>query len=377
LIQLDKIKKKENSKELGIVDKITAILNKDIRLGSSVVNDGIRFDFYFELHVLLNAGVDIRTALELIASEQKNKNVKKLFLRISDLVVSGKSLSEAMQELKEFSNYEFYSVQIGEESGKLNVVLQELANFYKSKLKLKRQLLSALTYPSVILITSFSAVFFMLNFIVPMFSDIFKRFGSKLPWITQQIVYFSNGIRTHSWWIILLLLISVYILYLQRDKIWFKKFSTKLLLRTPIFGSIILKIYLARFSNSMALLISAKVPILRAIQLVHQMIKFYPIENSLAQIEREVLQGKPLHSAMQVFTIYPAKMISLIKVAEEVNQLDHFFVQIAEQYTQEVEHQSSIISSLLEPIILIVLGAIVGIILIAMYLPLFQMTKVF
>ncbi len=377
MIQLDKIKKKKNNKELGIVDKITTILNKDIRFGSSAISDAIRFDFYFELHVLLNAGVDIRTALELIASEQKNKHAKSLFLRISELVVAGKSLSEAMQEQKEFSNYEFYSVQIGEESGKLTIVLKELASFYKSKLKLKRQLLSALTYPSVILITSFSAVFFMLNFIVPMFSDIFKRFGSKLPWVTQQIVNFSNGIRTHSWWIILVLLLSIYVLFLQRNKHWFQKFSTMLILRLPIFGSIILKIYLARFSNSMALLISAKVPILRAIQLVRQMIKFYPIENSLAQIEKEVLQGKPLHSAMQVFAIYPAKMISLIKVAEEVNQLDNFFVQIAEQYTQEVEHQSSIISSLLEPIILVVLGAIVGVILIAMYLPLFQMTKVF
>jgi type IV pilus assembly protein PilC len=164
---------------------------------------------------------------------------------------------------------------------------------------------------------------------------------------------------------------------MQRNTLWYKKFSTLFILKIPIVKSIILKIYLARFSNSMALLIAAKVPILRAIQLVRQMIKFYPIENSLEQIEKEVLKGKSLHSSMQAFTIYPAKMISLIKVAEEVNQLDHFFVQIAEQYTQEVEHQSSIISSLLEPIILIVLGAIVGIILISMYLPLFQMTKVF
>lgn len=377
MIQLDKIKKKQVQKEQGYLRKLSTILNTDIRFGNSAISDGIRFDFYFELQVLLTAGVDIRTALELIAAEQKSKNANKVFIAMSNLVVSGRSLSEAMQELKEFSNYEFYSVQIGEESGKLNTVLKELASFYKSKLKLKRQLVSALTYPSVILLTSFSAVFFMLNFIVPMFSDIFKRFGSKLPWITQQIVYFSSVLRTHSWWMLLLIFMTIYALYMQRNTLWYKKFSTLFILKIPIVKSIILKIYLARFSNSMALLIAAKVPILRAIQLVRQMIKFYPIENSLEQIEKEVLKGKSLHSSMQVFTIYPAKMISLIKVAEEVNQLDHFFVQIAEQYTQEVEHQSSIISSLLEPIILIVLGAIVGIILISMYLPLFQMTKVF
>jgi type IV pilus assembly protein PilC len=140
---------------------------------------------------------------------------------------------------------------------------------------------------------------------------------------------------------------------------------------------LIQKIYLARFANALALLISARIPILRAIQLVKQMINFYPIEVSLKKIEEDVLQGNPLNTAMQCFSVYPAKMISLIKVGEEVNKLDEFFAQISEQYTQEVEHQSSVISSLLEPIILLVLGAIVGVILISMYLPLFQMSSVF
>jgi type IV pilus assembly protein PilC len=377
LIRIDKINNTPKQTEKGMLEKLIQLMNRDIRFGTSVISDTMRYDFYFELTVLLQAGVDIRTALELIASEQKNKNAKLLLLKLSELIVGGSSLSSAMKDMKEFSSYEFYSIQIGEESGKLTTVLKELASFYKSKLKLRRQLISALTYPSVILFTSFSAIFFMLNFIVPMFSDIFKRFGSKLPWITQQIVNFSVLLRTHTWWMLLLMLGIVWYLFTQREKHWFRKYSTKVLLGMPIVGVIVRKIYLARFANSMALLISAKIPILRAIQLVKQMIKFYPIEESLVQIEKDVLQGEALHKSMQAFSIFPAKMISLIKVAEEVNQLDNFFVQISEQYTQEVEHQSSIISSLLEPLILLVLGAIVGIILIAMYLPLFQMSKVF
>jgi type IV pilus assembly protein PilC len=210
-----------------------------------------------------------------------------------------------------------------------------------------------------------------------MFSDIFKRFGNNLPWITQKIVNLSNTLRGNVWWILLFLVVAIVFTYMQRKQNWFREYSSKIVLKLPIVGMLIQKIYLARFANALALLISARIPILRAIQLVKQMINFYPIEVSLKKIEEDVLQGNPLNTAMQCFSVYPAKMISLIKVGEEVNKLDEFFAQISEQYTQEVEHQSSVISSLLEPIILLVLGAIVGVILISMYLPLFQMSSVF
>jgi type IV pilus assembly protein PilC len=190
-------------------------------------------------------------------------------------------------------------------------------------------------------------------------------------------VNLSNTLRGNVWWILLFLVVAIVFTYTQRKQNWLREYSSKIVLKLPIVGMLIQKIYLARFANALALLISARIPILRAIQLVNQIINFYPIEVSLKKIEEEVLQGNPLNKAMQGFSVYPAKMISLIKVGEEVNKLDEFFAQISEQYTQEVEHQSSVISSLLEPIILLVLGAIVGVILISMYLPLFQMSSVF
>ena len=377
MISIDKIQNKEEKESNNWLDKLILLMNKDMKLGSTVMNDQVRQAFYVELQVLLNAGIDIRTALELIEEEQKKQNTKKLIDELKQQVISGKSLSIAMQHSKEFTAYEYFSVQIGEETGKLNTVLKELAIYYKSKIKLRRQLISALTYPAVVLTTSIGAIFFMLNFIVPMFSDIFKRFGNNLPWITQKIVNLSNILRGNAWWILSFLVVAIVFTYMQRKQNWFREYSSKIVLKLPIVGMLIQKIYLARFANALALLISARIPILRAIQLVKQMINFYPIEVSLKKIEEDVLQGNPLNKAMQCFSVYPAKMISLIKVGEEVNKLDEFFAQISEQYTQEVEHQSSVISSLLEPIILLVLGAIVGVILISMYLPLFQMSSVF
>lgn len=377
MIRLDKIQSKEQKETSNWLDKLILLMNTDIKLGNTAMNDQVRNAFYMELQVLLNAGIDIRTALELIVEEQKKQNTKSLVNELKQQVISGKSLSMSMQHSKEFTAYEYYSIQIGEETGKLNTVLKELSTYYKAKIKLRRQLVSALTYPAVVLTTSFGAIFFMLNFIVPMFSDIFKRFGNDLPWITQKIVNMSNMLRGNLWFVLSFLLVSIVFIYTQRKKNWYRKYSSKFVLRLPIFGKLIQKIYLARFANSMSLLISARIPILRAIQLVNQMINFYPIEISLKKIEEDVMQGAPLHKSMQDFSVYPAKMISLIKVGEEVNKLDEFFAQISEQYTQEVEHQSSVISSLLEPIILLVLGTIVGVILISMYLPLFQMSSVF
>ncbi|MCF8284525.1 MAG: type II secretion system F family protein [Sphingobacteriales bacterium] len=376
-MKIDKIKRKKEEKDSTFLVSLKILMSKDISIGRTSLNDQFRESFYLELQVLLNAGVDIRTTLELIASEQKKKFQKELVEKLKELIIGGKSLSSAMQNCKEFSAYEYYSVQIGEESGKLNQVLKELSLFYKSKIKQRRQLISALTYPSVILFTSFAAIFFMMNFIVPMFSDIFKRFGNDLPWITQQIVYLSESLRNNFWWLFLIIVGLSIFLYTQRDSDWYRKYSSNLILSIPIIGNLIHKINLARFSNSLSLLISSRIPILRAIQLVKQMMKFYPIEISLESIESDVMKGMSLNKAMSNFDVYPAKMISLVKVGEEVNQLEHFFSQISRQYTEEVEHQSAVISNLLEPIILLFLGGIVAIILIAMYLPLFQMSNVF
>lgn len=376
-MKIDKIKRNKEEKDSTFLDSLKILMNKDINIRGASLNDQFRESFYLELQVLLTAGVDIRTTLELIASEQKMIFQKELVEKLKELIISGKSLSSAMQNFKQFSAYEYYSVQIGEESGKLNQVLKELSLFYKSKIKQRRQLISALTYPSVILFTSFGAIFFMLNFIVPMFSDIFKRFGNDLPWITLQIVYLSESLRNNLWWLFLIIVGLSIFLYTQRDSDWYRKYSSKLIMSIPIIGNLIHKINLARFSNSLSLLISSRIPILRAIQLVKQMMKFYPIEMSLESIESDVIKGVSLNKAMSNFEVYPAKMISLVKVGEEVNQLEHFFSQISSQYTEEVEHQSNVISSLLEPIILLFLGGIVAVILIAMYLPLFQMSSVF
>jgi type IV pilus assembly protein PilC len=156
-----------------------------------------------------------------------------------------------------------------------------------------------------------------------------------------------------------------------------RKVLAAIVLRVPVLGELVSKIYLARFANTMRLLISTNTPLLRSISLVRQMISFYPIESSLEQVEQDILKGSSLHNSLMKFSFYPAKLIQLIKVGEEVNRLDYFFEKISVTYTEEVEFKTNTISSLLEPLIIIFLGLVVGVILIAMYLPMFQMSNSF
>lgn len=351
--------------------------NKDISFGGSAFSDKKRESFYHELAILLAAGVDIKTSFELILSEQKHPKDKLLLERIMNNIINGDTFSNALAKENTFTMYEHVSVQIGEETGKLVVVLEQLANYYKDKIAQKRQIVSSLSYPSIVLCTSFGAIFFMLNFVVPMFSDIFKRFGGKLPAITQFIIDMAAFMNQYGLLLIIAIVASVWFVYLQRDKLWFRKISAPFILKLPFVGDLVRKIYLIRFCTSMTLLIGSKVPILRAIQLVKKMIKYYPLEESLDQIEKDVLVGIPLHESLSKFSFYPQKMIYLIKVGEEVNQLDHFLEKTSQQYNEEVKHLTSIMGSMVEPFMIIFLGLIVGFILIAMYLPLFQLSSSF
>lgn len=376
-IDISRYQKKKQVHQSGEGNDLFAFLNKDITFGSRQVPDKKKESLYMELSTLLLSGIDLRTALELILVDQQQPKDKALFEGIRQKVLSGLSLSQALKETGRFSDYEYFSLRIGEETGRLGEVLTDLAQYYKSKIQQRRKIVSAVTYPAIVLFSSMGAVLFMIKFVVPMFADVFLRFGGKLPWITALIIEVSNWFDRYFVFIVLVVLVLVLVYFLKRKEEWFRRFSSQLLLKIPLVGDIVKKIYLARFANTMRLLVSTDTPLLKSIALVRQMINYYPIEHSLLKVEQDILQGASLHKSLAGFDFYPPKMIQLIKVGEEVNRMDYFFEKIAAQYTEEVEYRTNTISSLLEPLIIIFLGLVVGVILIAMYLPMFQMSNSF
>lgn len=378
-IDLNKYKSNKQTVIADSIDTATEgswfdFLNKDIKIFGNKLNDKKKERFYSELNILFSAGIDIKTALELIEEEQTKETDKQLFRSITETVINGGSISQAIQDTGKFSDYEFYSLQIGEESGRLPDVLKELNIFYSKKIQQKRQIVSALSYPSIVLITALGAVVFMMSFVVPMFSDVFKRFKGELPYLTKLIIHISQIFSKYSFSAFIIIALVIVIIYGQRKKEWFRKTTSSIILRLPVIGPIVSKIYLARFCHSMNLLISAKTPLINALNLVKKMVDFYPLEVSIQIVQEDILKGESLHASLSNFKIYNKRMVSLIKVGEEVNQLDMIFEKLAKQYTDEVEHQTSTLGSLIEPIMIVFLGVLVAVILVAMYLPLFQLS---
>src|SRR5882757_4040050 len=193
-------KKRDSTSKNGLTD----LLNRDISFSSRELSDKKKEYLYLELSSLLQAGINLKSSFELITADQEKEKDKQLFKKIQDTVLNGTTFSQALQQTGKFSLYEVYSLQIGEETGKIIEVLNDLAKFYQNKIKQRRKIISALTYPCVVLTTSLGAVFFMLRFVVPMFSDIFKRSGNKLPWITEKIMDVSQAMENNFWRVIIL-----------------------------------------------------------------------------------------------------------------------------------------------------------------------------
>lgn len=381
LRQLEKKQKNRRVEQKNPDEKaseIFAFLNKDIQLLGKKLKDKKKEKFYAELGILLSSGLDIKSSLDIIIEEQNKVADRNIFNEISSLVFSGGSLSEALNESGYFSPYEYYSIRIGEESGKLNEVLEDLALFYTKKIKQNRQLVNAFSYPVLVLITAFAAVFFMMNYMVPMFVNVFSRFGGDLPAITQFIVGLSGFFSNNNMFFFLVTTTIILFTMVCKKKDKFRSISSNIILGIPLLGDIVKKIYLERFCQSMTLLTASKTPMLQAIQLVKKIISFYPFEKALIIIENDIMHGKLLYESMQAFNLFDKRFVSLIKVGEEVNQLEQIFEKLDHQFAEELDHRISLISSLLEPVLIIFVGIIVGIILIAMYLPMFQLsTSVF
>jgi len=366
----------KNESQTSSLEKLSDVLNKDISIFEKNFGNPQKEAFYSELGLLLSSGIDIKTAFEIIEDQQKVKKHKIMLAEIKDDIISGNSVWEAVSKhQKVFSVYEHQSLKIGEESGKLPEVLIELGKFYTSAIKLKRQIISTLTYPVVVLTMSILIVHFMLSFVVPMFTDIFKHTGAELPAVTQLLIKISAKSSYIFYGIIVLIFLAVMIHKTQQHKIWFRKYTAAFFLKITNINELIRKIYLARFCQSMKLLLSSKVLLIDALDLVKNMIGYYPIEHALDTVIKDVYSGKQLHESLGQHTIFPKKLVSLIKVSEEVNAPELIFDKLNHQYTEEIEHQQQLIGKVIEPLFLVILGGLVGFILIAMYTPMFQMSS--
>lgn len=354
---------------------IETLLQKEIVFFGSGFNNKKKQAFYQELAVLLKAGINFKESLTLIVESLKKQADKELIQTVLNDLVNGKPFSEALWASKSFSEYEYYSIKIGEETGTTAQVCQELGTFFERKNEQKRIIIAALTYPSIVMTTAILVVVFMLSYVVPMFQDIFKQNNVELPALTKMIVKLSEITKTYGVYGLLILFLLLILSRVFKDNAQYKKTSHYALLKIPILGRFISKVYLAQFTQAVALLTTAKVPLLNSIQLVKKMIRFVPLQEALEKVELSILKGNSLSVSLKENPLFDNRIISLVKVAEETNQTEYVFKQLSEQYNQEVVQQSKTMTTVLEPFIILFVGILVAVLLVAMYLPMFQLSS--
>lgn len=356
-------------------NSIESLLKKEITLFGDSFNNKKKQAFYLELAVLLKAGVSFKEGLSLIIESLKKKADKDLIQTILNDVVNGKPFSDALMTSKSFTEYEYYSIQIGEETGTTAQVCEELGRFFERKNEQKRIIVAALTYPSIVLSTAVLVVIFMLSYVVPMFQDIFKQNNMELPFLTQLIVKLSIWTKTYGLYFFLAIIIFIFSTQFFKDNHKYKKALHYFLIKIPVLGPFMTKVYLAQFTQAVTLLTTAKVPLLNSIQMVKKMIRFVPLQEALEQVENSILKGNSLSASLKNTPLFDNRIISLVKVAEETNQTEYVFKQLSEQYNQEVVQQSKVMTTVLEPFIILFVGVLVAVLLVAMYLPMFQLSS--
>lgn len=354
---------------------IESLLKKEISLFGDSFNNKKKQAFYQELAILLKAGVSFKEGLSLIVESLKKNTDKELIQSILSQVVNGKPFSEALAASKSFTEYEYFSIQIGEETGTTAQVCNELGHFFERKNEQKRIIVAALTYPSIVLSTAVLVVVFMLSYVVPMFQDIFKQNNMELPFLTQIIVKLSIWTKTFGVYFLIAIFAFIFSTRFFKNNVKYKRALHYFLIKIPVLGTFMTKVYLAQFTQAVTLLTTAKVPLLNSIQMVKKMIHFVPLQEALEKVEQSILKGNSLSSSLKNTPLFDNRIITLVKVAEETNQTEYVFKQLSEQYNQEVVQQSKIMTTVLEPFIILFVGVLVAVLLVAMYLPMFQLSS--
>lgn len=344
------------------------------QIGGSKLKDNFKEHFYSEIALLLDSGLNLKAALDLLLEQQKKESHRILLEKILKELTQGKRFSEILELDKQFTAYEYFSVQIGEETGNLSEILKRLADFFSQRIKQKRNFIGAISYPLVILFTAIIAITFMFYFMVPMFKEVFARMGNNLPSVTKLVIRISENIGPIFGLILVTSLILVTLHLRLRKNLNYRFSLGRALVRIPLVGPLILENNILRMLQSLGLLLRSKVPLVRALDLSSKMLSFYPLQKALQDAQNKVLEGEGFYDGIADNRLLSPKLKGLIKVGEETNNLAFLLEKLSDQTESELEHKAKVLGNTMEPLIIVFLGFFVALILIAMYMPMFQMS---
>jgi len=331
------------------------------------------------LATMMAAGLPILQALEVIGRDQDNTSMRDFIVALKNNVSGGKTLGESFAEYPQFFTPLYISlIKIGEKSGMLGKILQELGDYIEKTENLKRKVKKAMIYPAAIVTVALIVSLILLLFVVPHFQDVFSSFGAKLPAFTRYVINFSNFLRAY-WWLMVGGVVGgvMYNRHLHRTSQSYRDKKDELILRMMIIGPIIRKSIIARYTRTFAITLDAGMPLVEAMKAMSEVMGNAVYARAVMQICAEVVNGNQLYIAMGATKLFPNMAVQMISIGEASGTLSEMLNKVADYYEADVNNIVDNLSSLLEPLIMAVLGVIIGSFVVAMYLPIFKMGSLF
>ncbi len=331
-----------------------------------------------QLATMMKAGVPLVQSFEIIAKGVENPSVRELVLTIKNDIESGSNMGESLRKHPKYFDDLFCDlITAGEQSGALESMLDRVATYKEKTEALKSKIKKALFYPVAVLIVAFIVTAILLIFVVPMFENLFKGFGADLPAFTQLVVDLSAWMQSNWWILILIIIVAVTILKkLNQTSESYRNGVDKTILKLPVIGDILNKSAVARFSRTLSTTFAAGVPLVEALESAAGASGNYVYRTAILKIREEVMTGMQMNISMGNLNLFPNMVVQMIAIGEESGAIDSMLTKVADIYEQEVDDAVDGLTSLLEPLIMAVLGVLVGGLIVAMYLPIFQMGSV-
>lgn len=334
--------------------------------------------FVRQLATMMKAGVPLTQSFEIVADALENPNMKELVLKIKADIEAGSNFASALRKHPRYFDDLFCSlVEAGEQSGALETMLERVATYKEKSELLKAKIKKAMKYPIAVIVVAFIVTAILLVKVVPVFADLFSSFGAELPAFTQMVVNMSEWMK--KWWWILLFGIGGAVIGFseakKRSKA-FRDFLDRLALKMPIFGNIVYQAIIARFSRTLSTTFAAGVPLIDALDSTAGATNNVVYYNATQQIKENVATGQQMQFAMRSTNLFPSMAIQMVGIGEEAGSLEEMLDKVATYYENEVDNAVDGLTSLMEPMIMAFLGIVIGGLVVAMYLPIFQMGAV-
>jgi type IV pilus assembly protein PilC len=348
-------------------------LQKDITLGNPVKRDQFIM-FLRQFSTLMRAGVTIVDSVKILSQQSESKALRKTLVEIDEELRKGNSLSNSLAKYpKIFEPLTINLIKAGELSGNIDESLDRLATHYDKAYQTRQKVISAMSYPAVVGVIAIGVVIFLLASIVPMFADMFAGFGGELPLITQFVMAASDFVKVYWYILVLVALIFAGVLWVMRRNEKGKFILDTFLLRMPIFGKIFKKSALARLTRTLSSLFSSSVPILQAMTMTEKVVGNAVMSKVIIASRDSLERGGSLTEPMKKHWAFPPLIPHMISIGEQTGSLDHMLSKVAEFYEKEVEAETDRLKALIEPLMIVVLATLVGTIILAIMMPMFEM----